>query len=361
MFYIIGVNERRQQPSSFKYEGYINNAEIYLNRAGVSLKSDNLYQVNFDTLRDTIEPMVNGMLLFDYDCNSVNLAKNKSMKDKAFTLIQLTRPNVQYTVLQTTKKLFLYSKHFQCYNASQENRQTTLIITALNDIPICFNGFWLKETQIGLVSNRSHVPFSLIVPANCLIMIAELNIQDNKLTRFSDAMVPLNINNQYINKLRGAAKIVYQTPSINPGIGGTEALLNLLYDLVQQLPPLRPQSLKGPSRLSRKDLIPKVLNHMENDESQLLTLNTLADNLNISSKTINLLFKHYVGIAPKRASQLIKLFKFRKVLQQSDIHSVLDATVLANIDHWSRYSIRYQQLFLEKPNQTLKTANSTST
>lgn len=305
-----------------------------------SLSSKHLYC--FDEFNTRLHELTCARLVFDYD-----LCPHQKMNDPHYYLHQVQRPQVRYTAIKLKHDATLISRSYQPLNSG-----LSLVIMSIDDGDLCFNGTWMTTSQIALVCAKSHIPFTLTIPANTRVLLAEVNNISHQLLEFSNALTPLDVNPTYMAKLRQAADITDRNDLAKNPLGGTRALLKLTTELKEQIPPLRPQSLKGRSRLPRKVLMPKVMMLMEENNIERFTLNNAAETLNISTKTINLLFKHYTGFSPKRCYLLTKLFAFRRELQKSSTRSVIHAASNTNIDGWSRYAVRYQRLFGEMPYQT---------
>ncbi|WP_017220425.1 helix-turn-helix domain-containing protein [Moritella dasanensis] len=313
------------------------------------LSPDHFYFLDEFNIR--LSELTCGKMMFDYDqCveHNVNIPHCYFHQGK--------RPRVRYTAIMLKHDVTLISS---CYQPS--NTKLSLVIMSIDEGRICFNGVWLSKSQIALVSAQSSVPFVVNIPAYTRVLLAEIDDTGKQLREFSNALIPLDVNQQYMNKLRITADITDRGQLENSPLGGTRALLKLTTELQQQVPPLRPQSLKGRSRLPRKVLIPKIVSQMEQDGITPFSLNRTAEALNISTKTINQLFKHYTGFAPKRFYLLMKLFAFRQELQKPATESVIQAASNINIDGWSRYAARYQRLFAETPNKTYQSSHKQQT
>lgn len=310
-----------------------------------SLSSDHYYC--FDEFNRRLSELICGKLLFDYDqCTRLNI------NEPHYYFHQGKRPQVRYTAIMLKHDVTLISS---CYKPS--NPKLSLVIMSIDEQKLCFNGEGMNASQIALICAQSSVPFTVNIPANTRVLLAEISDAGKKLHEFSNALIPLDVSHNYMAKMRKAADITDRAELTNSPLGGTRALLKLTTELQQQLPPLRPQSLKGRSRLPRKSLMPKIMALMEQDDAELFNLNRAAERLNISTKTINLFFKHYIGFAPKRFYLLTKLFAFRRELQKPTTQSVIQAANNINIAGWSRYAARYQRLFGEMPNKTYQASH----
>jgi len=303
----------------------------------------------FDEFNSRLSAFTCAKLLFDYgQCSQQNI------NDAHYYFHQGQRPQVRYTAIILNHDVTLISR---CYQP--ENPELSLVIMSMDEEKICFNGEWMGSSQIALISAQSSVPFAVNIPAKTRVLLAEMSHTSKQLSAFSSALIPLDVNEKYMTKLRKAANITDRSRLSKNALGGTLALLKLTSELQNQLPPLRPQSLKGRSRLPRKVLIPKIMALMEQEHIDLFSLNRTAETLNISTKTINLLFKHYIGFSPKRFYLLSKLFAFRQELQKPATQSIIQAASNINIVGWSRYASRYQALFGEMPNTTYQKGRNT--
>lgn len=301
----------------------------------------------FDEFNTRLAELTCATLLFDYD-----LCSHQNINEAHYYFHQVQRPQVRYTAISLKHDASLISRDYKPLNIN-----LSLVIMAIDDKKLCFNGVWMSTSQIALICARSRVPFTLKIPANTRVLIAEIDHMGKQLLEFSNALTPLEVNLDHMGKLRKAADITDRGELTKHTRGGTHALLTLTAELQDQIPPRRPQSLKGRSRLPRKVFMPKVMKLMEENNIALFTLNHAAESLNISTKTINLLFKYYTGFAPKRYYLLTKLFAFRHELQKPTTQSVIHAASNMNINGWSRYATRYQRVFGEMPHKTYQVSH----
>ncbi|MDA0108000.1 hypothetical protein OH456_07585 [Vibrio sp. La 4.2.2] len=305
--------------------------------------------LTFEQLSSEITAIANCKVLFDFP-NEPN-----HVIERQYGFLQINRPTIRYTAFTTPHALILYSALFKPECALQtrlHSPEITLMITTMESQSVCFNGSWINTDQVAIVSSRSEVPFALFIPQNTTVILSEIAEPSRKLKSFSDSLVPVTVSKRNLDKFKAVGKFVFEQPTEKQGHGGTKAVLDLITVLLDELPPLRPQSLHGPSRRPRKHLMTKIVKMMEQKTTRVMSLKQIANELDISTKSINLFFKEYLFIAPKRFYLLVNLFKFRNILIQGKCSSVLEATVLSGVDGWSRYSERYQKLFGEKPYDT---------
>ena len=95
---------------------------------------------------------------------------------------------------------------------------------------------------------------------------------------------------------------------------------------------------------------------LEQNVNATYTIADMVDDLQVSKRTIQHGFKHYLGFTPKEYQQYIRLNGIRKtILSVKDPHITLtEIAVNYNYFHLGHFSVEYKKFFGESPSETLR-------
>lgn len=91
--------------------------------------------------------------------------------------------------------------------------------------------------------------------------------------------------------------------------------------------------------------------------SENMGVDTLADAIGVSRRTMHRSFKDLYGLGPQGYLRLVRLHHFRHMLLQGKSAGVTDAALGAGFEHFGRAARYYRQHFGELPKQTLLRAS----
>ena len=136
------------------------------------------------------------------------------------------------------------------------------------------------------------------------------------------------------------------------------AVASELKDLVTQIavpPPLKLGSMAGRPRLDRAELIRDTFRILDKDRDLDLSVDDLANAVDVSDRTLRSVFKEFFGIGPANYLRLRQLHAVRRALLAADPTQTTVARVLADHEVWAfgRFAANYRKLFGEPPSQTL--------
>ena len=113
-------------------------------------------------------------------------------------------------------------------------------------------------------------------------------------------------------------------------------------------------------RSKKIDYLPKYIRDgrvlLEQNINATYTIADLVDDLQVSKRTIQHGFKHYLGFTPKEYQQYIRLNGIRKtILSVKDPHITLsEIAANYNYSHLGHFSTEYKKFFGESPSETLR-------
>jgi AraC family transcriptional regulator, ethanolamine operon transcriptional activator len=115
-------------------------------------------------------------------------------------------------------------------------------------------------------------------------------------------------------------------------------------------------AVHGRSPFSRSQIAHRALQIVEEYSEPQISVDTLANKVGISERTLRAAFGEYFGIAPNRYLKLRTLHQARRRLKDSDPQETTVTEIALGLGIWElgRFSSDYKQLFDELPSQTLK-------
>ena len=105
------------------------------------------------------------------------------------------------------------------------------------------------------------------------------------------------------------------------------------------------------------ELVRRVSESVEEWPHLSPTVNGLAENLNVSERTLRSAFKEYMGIPPYRYLVARRITHARTLLLHSAPDEITVQEAASQVGFWDlgRFAARYRSLFGEVPSETLKT------
>lgn len=117
--------------------------------------------------------------------------------------------------------------------------------------------------------------------------------------------------------------------------------------------------LSGDSRCLAPRHVKRVEEYIQEHAAEALTPSQLAEVGGVSVRTLYAGFQEFRQIGPIEYLRNIRLHKVREALQEPDQQqSVTDTAMAWGFSHMGRFSKAYQQLFGEKPSDTLRKAQA---
>jgi len=114
--------------------------------------------------------------------------------------------------------------------------------------------------------------------------------------------------------------------------------------------------LGGRRALSRKQIIQKSMDLVDQHDGEYLSVAQLAAAASVSERTLRAVFEQYFGEAPVRFLKLRTLHQVRKALRGADpsLATVTDVATQFGVWQLGRFARDYRSLFRELPSETLR-------
>lgn len=114
----------------------------------------------------------------------------------------------------------------------------------------------------------------------------------------------------------------------------------------------------GTLSIPRKQIVRLVMDSIDRQEGEYLTVTDLASAAGVSERTLRAAFQEYFGMGPVRYLRLRTLNLIRKSLQNADPSATTVTAVATQFGVWGlgRFARDYQLLFGELPSETLRSA-----
>jgi AraC family ethanolamine operon transcriptional activator len=132
----------------------------------------------------------------------------------------------------------------------------------------------------------------------------------------------------------------------------------VLEDLYQALDPQLKQC-RSPTFHDRADLVRRFERLVNEEGTEKRAIPELAQALGVARRTLEQVFRDYMGLSPARYVAILRLNVIRrKLLHASDeSRCVAELAARYGVVHLGRFAAAYRQMFGERPSQTLRRAS----
>lgn len=141
-------------------------------------------------------------------------------------------------------------------------------------------------------------------------------------------------------------KLIYDTH----GPVLAQAVLNMCLHTVQRSETDRQQSSTSASIGVRNDKLVRIINHFEAHLDDHINLDVITDELGISRRQMERLFRHYLSTTPKKYLQNLRLQRARILLAETNL-PVVDVAVACGFDSAAYFSKRFREAFGMSPHK----------
>jgi AraC family ethanolamine operon transcriptional activator len=113
---------------------------------------------------------------------------------------------------------------------------------------------------------------------------------------------------------------------------------------------------EGRPKAPRQEIIRRSMELLEQRVGEPVRVGEFAAAADVSERTLRTAFNEYFGVGPVRYLQLRQLHQVYRVLRAADPKDLTVSEVLVEHGEWafSRFALRYRQLFGELPSETLR-------
>lgn len=217
---------------------------------------------------------------------------------------------------------------------------------------LCENGE--REGHFLTTPGESHI--IIMVPNQTLTYYlgeeAKALLDDHNFIEAKDS-----ITSKYITHLNNLVTKYHARPEVLDYSGVIKTLkLDLLQDLSGLIPP-SPSDKDMPKYTKRRNLLLDALDIIAADDG-FINVPMLAQNLEVSQRTIELIIKEALGVTP---NTLIRTFRMHRVFHDlqhadpEDQHRVSEIALKYGFTELGRFTQYYKNMFSELPSQTLRT------
>ena len=218
----------------------------------------------------------------------------------------------------------------------------------------------LQGDELSLASTEPHQWFSMSVPGR---LLAEWS--GSGTTAHAPSSRFLRIPSERADFLRRTITqlglIVQNAPQALESPATVRTTVRKLTELVREAIWCSPIAATAPGRHSipRREIVRVVMDAIDGQESEYLTVPDLASTAGVSERTLRAAFQDYFGIGPVQYLKIRTLNMARDALLNSDPALTTVTGVATRFGVWElgRFARDYRLLFGELPSQTLRRAH----